>query len=586
MSSVFSMVKQVLADSKEKIASQTPSGSGRAVGELPSGGKPSPEVFQDSEKVAKALDYLASNIHLVVDQRSPQEKLAEYHAITKELAKRAMEDEDKGSHQTQEAPAAFQSPMDPGMGGEQAGAGSNQMESGENTQSGDGVLEAGQSGEATSEKINPMSVDPNEAAFPGDSAGNALETTQDESDRPGGQETAPEKIARARAIKLAQLVSQGKVHQKTAALVIARDRVKLAGIADMASKGKGLVDKALKAADKGVRSVGKAVSKPATKPSGFRPSEAAAQHIKDAPKRERMRGALALGGGALAVGGAAGAAKAMSKKDKDKEAALSGVPPHMASALIKKLAADAENPAQISGGQEPELQTAQGAENSAQSQGHEAGESTPDTKGSDQGRDALQSVRAAINATKGQLKGERTRSEMGSYLNEPALSQAHDSVLQQSLENASSAGVKIAATKAILQKWASESPERAERLQTAIAKIKRAMPEGDPAMMAPGEASPVSVPAPGEEMPPMGAEGEEGAEPVSDAALAAAAQGVTPDDLAMAEAMLEEQMGAAGAGAGGGMDEGMMGGGEQAGVMGAPGAAGAPPVEPPAPPAA
>lgn len=501
MSSVFSMVKQVLADSKEKIAAQngTPAKGTvkRASAELPSGGAPQ-AVSHDAEKVAKALDYLADNFHLVV--------------------KEAQGDEPQGSHQTQKAPESHQSPKSPGMTGDQAGAGSNQIKSEENSQSGDGVLEAGKSGQATSDKINPTSVEPGQSAFPGDSAGSALETTQEESDRPGGQEEAPTKIAQARAQKLAQLVRAGKVHQKTAAAIIARDRVKMANMAPALQQNAAAVS---------------AAQNPA-KP------------------------------GAETAGGA-------SLQQVAKEA---GVPAHMARALINKLAADAENKAQISASSKPELQSAKGADNPAQSQGHEAGEQTPDTKGSDQGRDALSSVKAAINATKGQLKTQRTRSEMGKYLNEPAMSSSHDSVLQQSLENASSAGVKIAATKAMLQKWASESPERAERLNQAIAKVKSAM-EGEEAVLPgggmPGEAMPESVPAPGEgEAPPSESE------PVSDAALAAAAQGVTPEDLQMAEAMLEEQMGAAEA----------MGGGEQAGVPGTPEAAGAPPAEPPAPPAA
>lgn len=546
MSSVFSMVKRVITDSKEKIASQNaaqPGSEKRASAELPSGGHPSAESTHDPEKVAKALDYVADNIHLVVDQRSPQEKLAEYEAISEAMAKAASKgDEPQGPHQSKKAPEGYQSPTSPGMTGEQMGAGGNQMKSEGNSRNADGVLEAGQSGQATSEKINPKTVTPGQSAFPGDEAGSALETTQEESDRPGGQEKAPMKIAQARAVKLAQLVAEGKVKQKVAAALIARDRMKIAEMSAAMQNN--------------------------------------AQAVSAAQNPAQPGAETATGASLSSV------------------AKQAGVPEHMAAALIGKFAADAENPAKISAGKKPELQTAKGA-NPAQSQGHEAGEKTPDTKGSDQGREALQSIRAAINATKGQLKTQRTRSEMGQYLDEPAFSKAHDKVLQQSLENASSAGVKIAATE-MLQKWASNSPDRMEKLQSAIAKVKAGnagMPPGMPPGAAgavppeaaggemlplppgePGEAGPTSVIPPGEGEPPA-----EGAEPVSDAALAAAAQGVSPEDLEMANAMLEEQMGAAAAAGG---EEAAAMDPAQAGVPGGPEAMGAPPAEPPPPPAA
>jgi hypothetical protein len=537
------MVRKVLADSKDKLE--------KSAAQSPDIGSPQEKQAQqvqpagvEAEKVASALDYLADNLHLVYDNRSPQEKLAEFAALGDAVIKQAMGDESQGSHQTQKAPESHQSPMSPGMTGDQAGAGSNQVQSEANTQSGDGVLEAGQTGEATSEKVNPMSVEPTENTFPGDSSGGALESTQDEADRPGGKETAPMKIAHARAVKLASMVSSGQVSPKVAAAIIKKDQAKVAETAGV--------------------------------PAPLAENAAQTQAIQN----PAQPGAETLGGGTLA-----------------KKAEEAGVPPHLASALIKKFAADAENPAQISAGSTPELQSASGAP-PVQSQGTPAGEGVPDTKGSDQGRDAIQSVTAAINATKDELKGRRTRSEMSKHLDEPAFSAANDKTLQQSLENASSAGVKIATTE-MLQKWASESPERSEKLQAAIAKIKLAQPPAGPPMPPPPEEGPagpmppeaggagplppgMGAGAPPESLPmPGGAEGEMGdsAEPVSDAALAAAAQGVDPEELAQAEAMLEQQVGAAE----GAMAEG--GGGEMAGVPGGPEAQGAPPAEP-APPVA
>jgi len=494
MSSVYAMVKQVLADSKEKLAAQQNNSVGRAVSSFTQEKKaqavPRNEGNPEAEKVAAALDYVADNLGLLVDTRSAQEKLAEYAAISEALAKSA--EEDQGPHQTQEAPESFQPPMDPVLAGPQMGAGGNQLE---NYEAIDGapVLEPGESGEAPDSIQPPMGTEPGESAYPGDEAANALETNS--SDAPGGAGEAPEKIARARAIKLAQMVSSGQITEKTAAVIIANDHRKMAAI--KVQQGK----------------------KFALGTSG-----------KQIPSPRKS------------VGKSKKAAKSLSVKN--------------ARDLIRKLAEDALNPAQISAGTMPELQTAEGA-NPAQMQGTPAGEGVPDTKGSDQGREGISSIMAAINATKNDLKGNRTRSEMSNYLNTPALDSSSDSVLQQSLENASSAGVKIAATKSMLQKWANSSPERQERLKSVISKVKKANE-----MMGYGAGAPPALPmtadaAGGAQVPPVTAAmpgmaasggpkqamGGPDIEPVSDAALAAAAQGVLPEELERAEMLLQEQMG-------------------------------------------
>ena len=567
MSTVFAMVKQVLADSKEKLAAQqtkTASDGERALGEQPSNGTPThSDSGPPAEKVASALDYLAENIHLVADTRTPHEKLAEYQAIAEAMTKRAMGDESQGPHQTQKAPPAYQSPMSPGMSGEQMGAGGNQVESGGNTREADGVMEAGQSGQAGGDSQSPQSVSPTENTFPGDQAGNALESTQDEADRPGGKETAPMKIAQARAQHLTQMVACGQLSEKTAAFIIKQDQVKVAGLADTAGKAWGAVRGAAGKAGGAVRgAAGKAGAAIKGTPGRYREAGRMTREAATGKgsigtgamtKMDRLK---ALGGAAkkvapeLAVAGAAGTGLAAHQALK-KEAERSGVPPVMANVLLKKLAADAENPASISAGTTPELQTAAGA-NPAQSQGTEAGEGVPGTKGGDQGREAIQSVMAAINATKDDVKGKRTRSEMSKYLDNPAFSKGQDSVLQQSLENASSAGVKIAATKAMLQKWASESPERQAQLHAAMSKVKQAnemmgygaQPQAaaaPPMGGAGGQAAPAPTPLPGGDGAPKTAMGAEGAMPVSDAALAAAAAGVDPEEVARAEVMLAEQ---------------------------------------------
>jgi hypothetical protein len=222
--------------------------------------------------------------------------------------------------------------------------------------------------------------------------------------------------------------------------------------------------------------------------------------------------------------------------------ASSGLDPKLASALISKFAEDAENPAQISAGTTPELETAPGVPE-VQSQGSEAGERVPSTMGSDPGRNLIASNEAAINATPRDAKN--VRSEMSKWLSEPAMSAANDKTLEQTLDNTSSAGVKIASVREQLQKWAAASPENKQKLASVMRKIAEdemgmgGAPGMDASM--PMEAPPVDPAAmmPGGDEPPMMG-GEAG---VSEAALMAAAEGVTVEELQLAEAMLMSEMG-------------------------------------------
>ena len=556
MSTVFQMVRQVLADSKEKLAGEQGNGAqattyieksamekcpdcGHEKGKCPEGcdcsgcagaEKSASEHSYDPVKVADACDYLAENLHLVTDDRSPQEKLAEYAGIREALEKKAMGDEGKGPHQTVQANPDTVSPMSPGAANSaQAGAGANQMDSGEASASGTGI-EADGGGTATPEKVIDKNIEPNEKAFPAD-VSNSLETNADSP--PGGSAEMIQKVASMRSRKLAQLVAAGQITKEAAAVVIQKDRAKVAE-RDFDTK--------LTAIGPGL---GGAIAGGVLGPS---------------MGMGRLTGALgggALGGGAGALGGAVAsklnkltAGKRAKALQDAKKKQSSAAPSKLAAALMAKFAEDAINPAQISAGSEPILQSSAGVP-SVLSQGTAAGEQVPATQGSDPGRQLIQSITAAINAKKGDAKN--VRSEMAKHLSEPAHAASHDSVLQQSLDNTSSAGVKIAATKALLQKWAEQSPEHKVMLAEATQKVKQAMGDGAEAgppaggaASAPGAGSSggMSMPAPGAESSGGGAKmamGEE-AEPVSDAALAAAAQGVSPEEVAMAEEMLEAQM--------------------------------------------
>jgi hypothetical protein len=75
--------------------------------------------------------------------------------------------------------------------------------------------------------------------------------------------------------------------------------------------------------------------------------------------------------------------------------------------------------------------------------------------GGNSARSHIESNQAAINMTKREAKAPQKRM-LAAVLTEPAQSVAHDSKVQDNLRNANSAGVKIAASKALLAKIAEE----------------------------------------------------------------------------------------------------------------------------------
>jgi hypothetical protein len=92
--------------------------------------------------------------------------------------------------------------------------------------------------------------------------------------------------------------------------------------------------------------------------------------------------------------------------------------------------------------------------------------------GGNDARSHIGSNKAAIDAKKVQTKGPQKRM-LSEVLTEPALSKAHDAKVQENLRNASKGGVKIAATKAYLQKIAEDPNDpRHEKLKDALDKKK------------------------------------------------------------------------------------------------------------------
>lgn len=467
--SVFEMVHQVLGDAKEKLAADR-AASARGVEKTAAASQPRPSakpvagvnpMLNDEYlgKLASACDHLASNLHLVVDRRTPAEKLAEAVAINQALMKRAFEGGDKQHQTTQANPdsisPAVVTPQHSGTNTEASGT--NAIPSEPNNAPGES-LDAGQSGEAAPVHVPAKGgTAPVEKANPMD-ATNAMETNvgmmmpeqpEDLLQQAGGDVSTGDKTAAARAYRALSKVS------------------------------------------------GQA----------------------DAEVREKIAQAKKL--------------RVLLTK-----AAQSGIPQEAALAMLGlgKYAEDAINPANVQGPTKPVLQQEPGVP-SALMQGSEAGSNTPrataPSAGEGGGRELLSSNESAMNATKAQAK-KQNKGAMGELLTEPMMSAGRDSTLQKSLDNTSSAGVKISAMRSLLKKFAAASPAQAQKL-AALAKLAL-----DPEMEAEGEA-----------VPPM-AEGvapeEVEAEP-SPEAIAAAEAGVTPEELEEAEALLAEEMASEGEGA-------------------------------------
>lgn len=124
-------------------------------------------------------------------------------------------------------------------------------------------------------------------------------------------------------------------------------------------------------------------------------------------------------------------------------------------AILAKLAGEDVMKANIDGGGTTSPLAGEG-----QLESMKSGESGPGGSGNhlsgdgNQARRLIQSNQAAIDATKGDAKGP-VKTQLKEVLDEPALSSAHDSKLEENLRNTGKAGVKIAAARELFQKIAS-----------------------------------------------------------------------------------------------------------------------------------
>jgi len=546
--SVLTMVRQVLSETKEKQA-QLAANSGFDKTAAVSQTNQTPEraevyTTEVLSKLANACDYLGEHLMEVVDQRSPKEKLAEYVAIQRELQKRAFEignvappepnlggykgEGDKGEHQHKEAPADSQSPVDPAQdsGAPTPGGDDTAMKATPAMTQGENPAEAGETGEATE------AHKPERETVPGEkptepSAPNAMETNKGMM-----MPEQPENVLKQAGMEGFQKALKGKPVQELRRMA-ARVKSSIPSRAGESALKEGIEHGSKKY-------IGAATDWLAA------PGRARAAISEEA----RHRG---LG---LATRKGSPQWEDIKLAQLMKKAQDSHVPAKVAAAMVSmltgeqvKVAEDAINPAVIVGGTDPELQRAAGIP-SQLSQGYEAGEGTPrecaPNVGEGAGRELLSSIEAAINATKLQAKSQN-KPALNEVLTEPAMSAAHDQVLDESLDNTSSAGVKISAARELLRKFASQSRENAF-LVSELVKAANEMGSGvagEEGSLSPEDLATAS--GVGEEgVGPLPEAGAEGAGAPSDEALEAAHAGVTPEELMQAHVLLASSEDAAG----------------------------------------
>ena len=502
--SVFEMVGEVLQESREKLEKEASAAPENPPVSFEDSAGSSEKIagqytFEDLDKISAACDHLADNLHLVVDDRTPQEKLAEYALIHQALTKKAFEGGDQ-AHQTQEANPDSVTPTNPPLdsGGVNPGGPSSAMAAEETNTPGES-LDAGESGQATPGNSPDKVTVPSEKPNPLDAA-NAMETNK--------EMMMPEQPE--------DVLKQSAAIRKRQVMAALRKEAQGGAVGNLF----GAVFKGgRQAVQKGTRALGK----------GRMASESA---LKSMPTGVVRKTSPSTAFGSLNFPKRAGVER------------LAAVMQQKVAQAKAKLAEDALFPAQISSGTEPLLQSNPGTP-SALMQGSEVGVNTPrqtaPTTGEASGRQHLQSNESAINMTKGPAKKPNVVAAMNELLTEPAMSSAHDKTLQQSLDNASGAGVKISAARELIERFANQSPEHRHYVDALIKKA-----EGEEAAAALGADS---------EVPPEAAvppEAEGGELPVSEEALAAAAAGVSPEDLAEAKVLLDaaaEQVAAADAAA-------------------------------------
>jgi hypothetical protein len=453
---VLDMVHGVLADTDRMLK--------QAAQEAPQSPTPPPGFekqasgdvdmgFEDMLKVAATCDYLADNLSDIVDDRPATEKLAEHFAIHEQLMAKMAGDE--------VPPAVPVQGVESALRREAADA------PGES-------LDAGESGEATPAHKPEKETTPKEKVIPAD-AGNAMETNSEMMMPEQPDDVLKQSSVNRLIDKLAAKGSMGGLWGAQSKNEASGER---AGrrIGSIGGAGLGAAGGLLAALKGGERLAAEGLLKNA--PTTKQKAIAAAIGVPVTA----LIGAVAgkhLGG---TTGQTVGAMRKTSAENRLIKAASDGQIPHSLAKALLKSASDVDNPASNEAGSNPTLQSAPGVPN-VQSQGSEAGENTPrqtaPASGEGGGRNLVASNDAAINATKREALSS-THAALSEVLTEPAMSAAHDKVLQESLVNTPKAGVKIAAARAMLKKFAEQSPENALYVQAMLEKAAQGMQAAPP----------------------------------------------------------------------------------------------------------
>jgi hypothetical protein len=178
------MLNSVLAETREKLAEEA-SGSEKTAAAATI---PPPEVekvagqsVDELMKLADACDQLAANIHLVNDDRTPQEKLAEFSVVHAAMLKKAAESGDNNpnkAHQTQTSTSEADPPESVGTDSSGTGVGGSTAIPSEETNTPGESMDAGQSGAATPGHQSPKNTAPSEKPNQQDAA-TAMATNQE-----------------------------------------------------------------------------------------------------------------------------------------------------------------------------------------------------------------------------------------------------------------------------------------------------------------------------------------------------------------------------------------------------------------------
>ena len=275
------------------------------------------------------------------------------------------------------------------------------------------MMDAGHSGEATSKNQPPMNPPLQPEKVQEGNAGTGLQTN--DSMMHGEQPVEPIKNASAALNVLSRLGKAGTDKEASAAgkLMAARDSVKGA-----LGAAKGF----------GAKAVGKG------KELGAKAGDFAKSHPKS------------VGGAGLAAAAATGAGLKMTANRRNAYKSKEGSAPI---SFIRKLAEDAINPAHISS---PASVNPAAPPPGAAPAGEQVPSEPSDVTSQ---KSMISSNEAAINYTKGQAKAD-PKKDVNQVLTEPALSSAHDKVLNEVFENTGRAGVKISSAKEPMKKTATQ----------------------------------------------------------------------------------------------------------------------------------